>query len=154
MTTSNSYLRVLKIEVIEAGSGGANAGRIDATASTAVTIQASIPIGYNRCSKSHYTVPAGKSAVFHEVHSSLPITGGAGNNEDALIHLEVRELNEVFQKRLSFYASSGETRVEPSSELVFPEKTDVKFVGIRIDSTDARLALNYSMLIVDDTVIT
>jgi len=154
VVTVNSYLRVHKLEVVTAGGGGENVGFISATATTAATLQAEIIPLYNISVMSHFTIPAGKTGLINYVHASTPITGGSGQNEDALLHVEVRPQNEVFRKVFSFHVSSGEVTVSPTFHGAIPEKTDLKLVGVMIDTVDARVATNYSLLLVDNSIIT
>lgn len=150
VTTSNSYLRVHKLEVITAGSQGENDGLITATATSAGTLQAEITAEYNHSMMTQYTVPAGKSSVLHHIHSTCPVK----NNEDALMHFEARLLNSVFKKILSYHVTQGSVSPIITSNLVFPEKTDFKLVGKRIDSTDCRVAANYCLININDSIIT
>lgn len=155
VTTSNSYLRIHKLEVVTGGSGGKNAGTITAVATTAATTQQEIPIGYNRSMSSHFTVPAGKKAVLQSMHASLPIKKSGGiDQEDALIHLEARLENGVFRKYISTYASYGAVSFDSPAELCFVEKTDLRLVGVRVDDVDARVTGTYTLLIIDDSIIT
>lgn len=89
--TSNSYLRVLSIEVLTAGSGEENAGIITSTASTAGTAQCAIPIGVSVSKNSQFTVPAGKKLMVITAEINATKTA-AGLNPNVVVDAMVRKL--------------------------------------------------------------
>ena len=155
VTTINSYIRVRCLAIMGAGSGGKNAGIISAIATTAATTQAEIPIGYNKSVMSHYTVPNGKTALVQDMNASVPIKKSGGiDQEDILMHLEVRGFGGVFQKAASTFISYSSVNFNPPSEIPLPAKTDIKIVGIRVDLIDVQVTCNSTLLIVDNSIIT
>jgi len=88
--TTNSYEMIHRMKVLTAGSGGANAGKISATAATAGTVQGCIIAGENQSLQCIYKVPDGKSAIV------LGLDATSGKNDDVRFRLRVKEPDEVF----------------------------------------------------------
>jgi hypothetical protein len=93
VTTSNSYLRVYRMIVRTAGTGGANSANIVATASTAGTVQAQITTGYNQTLMAAYTVAAGTTAYLHHYYHSINKKNAATID----VEIYVRPFGETFQ---------------------------------------------------------
>lgn len=142
VTTANTYLRVYRLIVRTAGNGGANAGDITATASTAATVHAKIGIGDNQTLKSQYTVPNGYYAVLRDGVASTP------KNDQAEIRLEVRPENEVFQLKyvLQLYQQTQEIVFQPSP--VFSPKSDIRVRAKNIGGTTISVAIAYDFYLV------
>lgn len=68
--TTNSYLRIHRLEVITVGSGEINAGVISATADTDGTVTAEIAIGDGQTQMAIYTIPRGFTGymTFFDIH--------------------------------------------------------------------------------------
>lgn len=144
----NNYLRVNLMEVVTAGSGGVTAGAITATAQTAGTVQANMPIGENRTGKSHYTIPLGKTAY---LVSFLPSMAAGKTGAD--VALEARPLNEVFRMvtRMAVQTSgtSAIDHVTKNGTAKFVAKTDIKVVGTG-QANDQDVFAEYILILIDD----
>lgn len=75
VTTSNAFLRINKMWVSAAGSGGAAVGIITAKVTGGATVYAQISATYTQSRQAIYTVPAGKYLYI----KSLSISSGVGN---------------------------------------------------------------------------
>lgn len=89
--TSNSYLRILSVEVLTAGSGEENAGIITSTASTTTTVQCSIPTGISVSKNSQFTVPIGKKLVVISAEINATRTA-AGTTPTVIVDAMVRKI--------------------------------------------------------------
>lgn len=123
--TLKSYLRINDFEVIDAGSGGKNAGTVTATAVTDATISAQIKIGTNKARQAIYTVPADRDLMLNS------ITLGVGKTTVTTIEgdLLVRPFGEVFKSEYTINAStlgSNETIKKFNPPLFIAAKSDVK----------------------------
>jgi hypothetical protein len=76
VATTNTYSMVHRLTVATAGSGGANAGTISATAQTDSTITAQIAPGNNRSQMAIYKVPASKTAYVTRIWGSNGVSAG------------------------------------------------------------------------------
>jgi len=91
VNTSNTYIRMFRMKVLTAGSGGTAAGKITSTLSGSVV--AEIPLGYNQTEMALYTIPAGKTGYVH----SLTVSGtDSATRADMGAVFKVREFGGVF----------------------------------------------------------
>lgn len=79
VTTTNTWLGVNRMALYRAGSGSVNAGRITATASTALTVQASIPAGEGTTQQAIFFTQAGHTALARDLFINAVKTTGGGN---------------------------------------------------------------------------
>lgn len=91
--TLNSYLRINRVTVMSAGSGGANAGILTATAVTDATVTAQIAIGNNQTTQAIFTVPADRDFMLTDYYVSVGKTTPASVDGKLLI----RPFGETFQ---------------------------------------------------------
>ena len=127
--TSNSYIIIYRMYVATAGSGGANAGTITATAQTDATVTAQISVGFNQTLMAVYQVPAGKTAYLRRYYASM-------NNPTATTSADVRLLvkpfGEVYQtKHIVGLLSAGTSFVDYRYDLplVITEKSIIKLAA-------------------------
>lgn len=123
--TLKSYLRINDFEVIDAGSGGVNAGTITATAVTDATISAQIAIGKNKARQAIFSVPADRDLML------TSITIGVGKTTVTTIEgdLLVRPFGEVFKSEYTIPAStlgSNQTIKKFKPNLFIAAKSDIK----------------------------
>jgi hypothetical protein len=144
VATTLSYLRVYRMFVVTAGTGGVNAGTITLRRPAGPVTQAEIAIGDNQTLMSQYTIPASKTAFLLKNYINV------GKGQDVTGSLLSRVEGEVFQvkKRLLLFENSIVFPVEP--EISFSEKTDIVIRGSTSAGTVA-VSAGYSLLVVDDS---
>lgn len=140
--TTNSYLRVYRMIVTAAGSGGINAGDITATASSAGTVHAKIAIGDNQTLKSQYTVPNGYYLLANDIEASC------AKNDQAEFRAEVRPFGEVFQVKFVFqlYQQSEQYIFNPPR--LVPPKADIRIRAKNIGGTNISVTCAYDFYLV------
>lgn len=124
--TAFEYIRIYRMKVLTAGSGGENAGNITATAVTDATVTAQISIGNNQTLMAIYTIPAGKQGLLHSWYANNNLAGLAGAVD---FQLRIKEDGSVFQvKNHLGVMSPGDSLFQHffESPLVIPEKSDIK----------------------------
>lgn len=123
--TENFYQRIYRMYVILAGSGGANAGIITATAVTDGTVTASISIGDNQTLIAIYTVPANKRGLMNILNVSID----PSNNTTVTMNLMSRKKGEVWRVKSRFIL----TNVYPSHTIIFnPPKRFTAMEDIKV----------------------
>ncbi len=126
--TANTYIRLDRMRVATAGSGGANVGTITASQKTSGTVFAAMPIGYNQTMIAAWTVPAGKTAYLASWFASLADKATAECN----IRLLWRPFGEVFQTKEEFaLMGAGTSYVSRDYKVpkVISAKADIKIMA-------------------------
>lgn len=147
--SSNSYLRLHRMIVRTAGSGGMNAGAISATQSSSAIKMAQINIGNNQTLMAVYTIPNGKDAFILQLTMSVNKATSVGSN----MYFRVRPLNEVFQiKNITGGHSNGSTRVERSFPvpLAIAAKSDL-IISADSSANNADISATMDILLVSTT---
>ena len=116
--TTATFIRLNRMFVVTAGSGGGNAGIIIAK-DTSANVIGQIEIGENQTLQTHFTVPAGKTMIIGKMF------GDVGKNDDATFRLRVRLQGEVFRTRFSFGLFQGDAQHDFENTMLIPEKSDV-----------------------------
>jgi len=147
--TVNEFLRINRMVVRSAGSGGTNAGVIYAgtgtvTAGVPANKYATVAAGDGQSLMALWTVPAGYSAYVTQTDITVATTQ---NNKYATIHFVARPLGEVFQVKDKFVKSEGGHTQLYAFPLKFEEKTDIEFRAIG-DSAGADIAISAGMDII------
>jgi len=149
ITTSNSFLRINRMVVRSAGTGGQNAGVIYAgtgaiSSGVPANKYATIAIGDNQTLMALWTVPAGHTAYL--LQKDLTVAT-AQNNKYATIRVVARPEGEVFQTKDKHVLDNNVLHQKYDTPLKFEEKTDieVRCVG---DSSGADIAVSASLDIV------
>jgi len=133
--TVNSYLRVIMLEILTAGSLGENNGAITATAETAGTVQCAMGATTGLSKNSHFTVPAGKQLIILAAElNSTKLSGGQVPNME--INALVRKLGEspdapwlkVVQRRIDTTVIDQLFIDQPVSSII-GEKSDFRFTA-------------------------
>ena len=137
VTTANSYLRIYRMIVRTAGSGGENAGILyvgtgTITSGKPANVYSMTEATENQTLQSFWTVPAGKSFFLLDLIMSV------GTGREVEFGLYARPENEVFQIKFidHIVAAVGQRMFDPS--LKFDEKTDIE---IRVESSAATTAV-------------
>ena len=143
VNTTNSFLRINRMVVRTAGTGGTNAGVIYAGTGTVTTgvpanKYATIAIGDGQSLMALWTVPAGFTLYIYQTDVTVATTQ---NNKYATISLVARPLGEVFQVKDRFVKAESQTTIEYAFPLKFEEKTDIEYRCIG-DSAGADIAIS------------
>lgn len=149
VTSTNSYLRINRMVVRSAGSGGKNAGVIYAgtgtvTAGVPANKYATIAIGDNQTLMALWTVPAGHTAYMLQTDVTVATTQ---NNKYCTTSLVARPFGEVFQVKDRFVKAESQTSLTYSVPLKFEEKTDIEYRAIG-DSAGADIAISAAFEII------
>jgi len=149
VTTTNSYLRIFRMVVNSAGSGGENAGVIYAgtgtvTSGVPANKYATIAIGDNQTLMAIWTVPANHTAYLLQTDVTVATTK---NNKYCTASLVARPYGEVFQVKDRFVKAESQTTLTYSLPLEFEEKTDIEYRAIG-DSAGADIAISAAFEIV------
>jgi hypothetical protein len=149
VNSTKTYLRINRMVVNTAGSGGQNAGVIYAGTGTVTTgvpanKYATIAVGDNQTLMALWTVPADHTAYLLKKDVDVATTQ---NNKYATINLVSRPFGGVFQIKDKSVIHSGALNQTYSIPLKFEEKTDleVRCIG---DSSGADIAISASLDII------
>lgn len=133
VNTTNSYLRIVRMYVVTAGSGGTAAGTIYAgtgTVTTGVpaTVYGMVALGANQTQMSFWTVPAGYTLY---ITGLFYTSGNTTANTWTNFQLIQRPLGGVFrQQSSSRVPGNGTFVVDLHAPVSFSEKTDVEIRAI------------------------
>jgi hypothetical protein len=105
VTSSNSYLRLNRVKVLTAGSGGENAGIITVGQTTSGDVFAAVPIGYNQTMICVYTVPNGYKAYVLEWGAHL----AGRSSATSIVRFKSREEGGTFQVKEQSLLQNGAT---------------------------------------------
>ena len=143
VNTTNEFLRINRMVVRSAGSGGQNAGVIYAGTGTVTTgvpanKYATIAIGDNQTVMALWTVPRGYTAYLLQTDITVATTQ---NNKYCTVHLVARPNGEVFQIKDKFVKAESSVHQAYTIPLNFEEKTDIEVRAIG-DSAGADIAIS------------
>lgn len=152
VVTTQTFLRVNKIEVLTAGSGGKNAGAVYAY-DTADTVTAGVPqtqakimgkilIGNNVSQSGFFTVPAGKQMIITDMVAMQSITSS--------LRVKIRTFGGLFKVLKNIECTlGGIAQIQLKTPIVLDEKTDLKLsclcLGVAITS-DISALLSYILV--------
>lgn len=147
VTTTNSFLRVLRLIVTAAGSTGSNVGTITATASSAGSVHAQINPTDNQTLKINFPIPAGKYGVI--THSEI----GCAKSDDCEIRFKVRPFGEVFQTKrlLNFFQNT--VSFSNFIPILLPPKCDVTITALS-GAGGVKVSANIDYVLIDSREIT
>lgn len=149
VNTTQEFLRINRMVIRSAGSGGTNAGVVYAgtgtvTSGVPANKYATVAIGDGQTLMALWTVPAGYTAYVYQTDVTLATTQ---NNKYATMHFVARPFGEVFQVKDKFVKSEGGHSQDYIIPLKFEEKTDLEFRAIG-DSSGADIAVGAGIDIV------
>lgn len=152
VNTTNSYLRVFRAFVINAGSGGTAAGTIyigtgTVTLGVPATIYAEIPVGANQTLMAVWTVPANYTAYI--TRGSL---SGASNNaaHSLLGKLCFRPLGGVMRTAAEVTLNNGFVPFDFEFPLALPEKTDIETRAIAISGSNFYCTATFEIIYIEN----
>lgn len=125
----NTWYRINRVKVIDAGSGGVNAGNISiAHKTTTANIFAVVPATYNQSQVACLTVPTGVTMLVNSINISLTRLSGAAGSATIVVY--VREPNSVFQAQRIYTLATSQTFTDTSrGGWTVPEGSDIK-IGV------------------------
>jgi hypothetical protein len=149
VNTTNSFLRINRMVIRSAGTGGQNAGVVYAgtgtvTSGVPANKYATIAVGDNQTLMAILTVPAEHTAYL--LQKDLTVAT-AQNNKYATVWLVARPNGEVFQTRDKHALDNNVLHQKYDIPLKFEEKTDIEIRCIG-DSSGADIAVSASLEIV------
>jgi hypothetical protein len=150
VNTTNSYLRINKIFVLTAGSGGASAGTIYAGTGTVTAGVPAVVVNQtgsasNESESAFYTVPAGYTGYIYRYTVS---SGNSTANTYSTFQLRVRPLGGVFgTKSYLILPGAGLFECEAAIPNAFPEKCDIEVRGFTSAGT-AVLSAQLQMILI------
>jgi len=152
VSTVNSYLRVHRMQVNSAGSGGQNVGIIYTGASTVTAgvpdeKYAAISPTENQTLMALFTVPAGKTAYLKSVTGSV---GASAADLGATIRFKVRPFGEVFQTKDKYNTVRQQVALPHDPPQVITEKSDIQCTAIRTGSTDVAVSATFELILRDN----
>jgi hypothetical protein len=138
VNTTNSYLRVNKMIVLTAGSGGTSVGNIyagtgDVNAGVPDTVVNQTGILANETESGFYSVPAGHTAFINMWTMS---SGNTTPDEWTRFTLRIRPFGGVFGIKAQYHiAASGIYECVAAYPLPIPEKADIEILAATSDGT-------------------
>ncbi len=152
VSTVNSFIRVNRMQVNSAGSGGENVGTIYTGASTVTAgvpaeKYAAISPNENQTLMAIFTIPAGRTGYLELVTGAV---GASAADLGALMRLKVRPFGEVFHTRDKFNLVRQQTTFLHLSPEVITEKSDIKMTAIRTGATDVGVTATFELILRDN----
>jgi len=139
-----TFTRVNRIEVLTAGSGGANAGNLHVgseaspTVGEPATTYAYVTAGDNQTLMALWTVPRNYTAYVTQTDITVATTQ---NNKYCTVSLVARPFGGVFNVKDRFVKAESSVNQTYNFPLKFEEKTDIEFRAIG-DSVGADIAIS------------
>jgi len=147
---ASNWIRVNRITVDTAGSGGQNAGVLyvgtEATPSSGVPTNkyATVAIGDNQTLMALWTVPAGYTAYLYETHITVATEA---NNKYGIVTVLARPDGGVFNVKDKFTTVLDTVTQKYNFPLKFEEKTDIEVRAIG-SSSNANIAISAGLDII------
>lgn len=145
VTLTGEFLRVFRIKVLTAGSGGSNAGTVAVKHSS--TVLAQVTIGNNQTLMACYTVPAGYTAYMLSYYHSMNRTTTTGAAD---MRIWARPFGEAFQlKNLVGVVGAGTGLHQHlySVAASYAAKTDI-YVDAIVTANDTDISSGFDLLVV------
>jgi len=150
VATINTYIRLFRMSVETAGSGGASAGII--TASIGGNEQARIdPEFDNQTLQAAYTVPAGHKAYLLRMQAT-----STKDNKSAMVGLFTRSgvADAVFTVKQLVEVYRNNVSIDFPIPLEIDEKTDIELRGKNLDTGNVSIGGAFDLLLVKDNTFT
>lgn len=149
VNTTQEFLRINRMIIRSAGSGGTNAGVVYAgtgtvTSGVPANKYATVAIGDGQSLMALWTVPLGYTAYLYQTDITVATTQ---NNKYATVTFLARPFGEVFQIKDKFVKSESSHSQQYTIPLKFEEKTDLE-IRVIGDSAGADIAIGAAMDII------
>lgn len=151
VASTNSWYRVNLVEVLTAGSTGANAGTLTVRhTTTTANIFAVVPASSGRSAVSAYTVPASTTLIMTEINATLARANGSAGS--ANIVLAVREFGSgAWTYRRNYDVTQA---VQQSRKLEVPivvsPKADIKWRCVTVSDTNTIINADLGGTLIND----
>ncbi len=150
VVTTQTFLRVFRVIVLTAGSGGTNAGPLyvfTGTESSGVPtdltkVYAKVMAGEAQTLMAIYTVPADRKALV----AALFVAGDS--SKTVTVKLVARPLGGVFNTKDKFLVKAGNTLITHVLPVVFDEKTDIEVRG-KVSTGSTEISAAFDAVLVD-----
>jgi hypothetical protein len=144
VNSTNTFLRVNRMEVLTAGSSNGMEGTI--TATIGGNEQSRMEAEYdNQTLQANYTIPAGKTGYLTRIQAT-----STKDNKAAFVGLFTRELNSVFKIKQLFEIYRNSVVVDFTVPLVIPEKTDIELRGKNEGSGNVSIGGTFDIILEDN----
>jgi len=134
--TTSKFIRIFRMYVATAGSGGANAGLISATAAVTESVTAAISIGFNQTLMAVYSIPRNFSGHLASYYASV----NKKTSASADIILRIRKFGGVLQTKHAIgVATTGTGYFDHifQEPMYIPEKSDIEIqADVSTDNVD------------------
>lgn len=102
VTSTGSWYRVNRVEVLTAGSGGENAGVITVDQTTSGGVFAAVPTGLNQSAIGAYTIPASNQGLLIAFNVIMSRTNGSAGSAHVTLRRRSNAADSVFNTIASF----------------------------------------------------
>jgi len=144
VNSTNTFLRVNRMEVLTAGSSNGMEGTI--TATIGGNEQSRMEAEYdNQTLQANYTIPAGKTGYLTRIQAT-----STKDNKAAFVGLFTRELNSIFKIKQLFEIYRNNVVVDFTVPLVIPEKTDIELRGKNEGSGNVSIGGTFDLILEDN----
>ena len=147
--TVNMYIRLNRMKVLSAGSGGMNDGTLTARQkTTTANVFAVMPIGYNQTMIAAYTIPANKDGLTMTWFATL--SGKTTSNCN--VRIRIREFGEVFSVKeeiaiIAAGSSANQRSYKVPKDSLTP-KADI-FIEADASANNTAVSAGFDILLID-----
>ena len=152
VATASTYLRIHRMVVTAAGSGGVNAGTITATAQTDATVTAQIGVGDNQTFMAIYTIPASKTGYMQRVFGDLNTGSGSSVSAELRVLIRPNATSEPWQPKqhLAIMSEGTSNMHHPYSiPLKIEAQSDIKIAATG-STNNLDICAGFDLILVDD----
>lgn len=147
--TANTYIRLFRVIVLTAGSGGSNAGTITVRQkTTTANVFCVVQIGYNQSMVAAYTVPANTNGYIFDWFMTI----GGAILADCDMKLLARPTGGVFNVQEQFSLRGNGNSSSPRNFAIpkgpYAEKTDIQVRGVA-NANNTQLSAGFSVVLID-----
>ncbi len=130
---TQTFIRVNRAYIKAVGSGGRNVGLITIQVTSGGDVQITIPALQGQSQVTSFSVPFNREVLLKSIDWSVDQVGG--NAVVALIEGQYRNFNEGWREFFSVVAGNGSDSVRFDDAIIFPPKTDIRFLATKQNGT-------------------
>lgn len=146
VSLTNTYTRVYRTYVTNAGSIGSNVGQITCRIQSNGTVASIISSATNQTLMAIYTIPRNEIGLLNSFY------GTTGKGKDAEIILRTRRFGEVFQYKRTVDVFENSYIEKFMISLAFPPKTDIK-LSAQTDNNGTPVKGGFHFMLVKSTAV-